>query len=84
MRHLIPGAAKLRQFEMRTRKNTRWIGAILCATFCVALATVATMWWFSPRLPIKVIDPKFQVLSARVLRRSYDTFYLGNQFVKGS
>ena len=65
---------------MSTRQKARLLRTLLCATLCVALAIAAVVWFCSTPLRVRVFDPKFRVLSVRVLRNRNDQFYLGNQF----
>ena len=65
---------------MSRRHKVFLLKTLLCIACCAALSIPAAFWYRRPPLRVRVSDPTFHVLSARVLRSPNDSFYMGNQF----
>jgi hypothetical protein len=52
---------------------------ILAVALVLVLTIAAVLVFYPPSIRVKVLDPRFHVLSVKILRGTNDTFYMGNQ-----
>jgi len=66
-------------FGMSTSRKTLLLGALVCAPCGLLFAVAIAFWLCGSPLRVRVLDSTFHVISAKVLKRPNDGFYLGNQ-----